>query len=156
MKHMDVIANGFHSHEEIWNLVPDLTPELKQLAIVVLPSMRSYKRLITLIGASAILGTSKEQVSIAAHQLMNVAGKSAREIAIQFANSKQDILISQIVRETQELGNQAKFIATHGVDAAAARSLRGAFRALRNSCTALWEFEYVPEGNPLSGIGAQK
>jgi hypothetical protein len=156
MKHMDVIANGFHSHEEIWNLVPDLTPELKQLAIEVLPSMRSYKRLITLIGASAILGTSKEQVSIAAHQLMNVAGKSAREIAIQFANSKQDILISQIVRETQELGNQANFIATHGVDAAAARSLRGAFRALRNSCTALWEFEYVPEGNPLSGIGAQK
>lgn len=153
MKHIDVEGNGLHSHEEVWNLVPGLTPELAKLALDLLPSMKRYKRLIILIGAASLKGDSEKQVSALAHELTTVAGQTARLIAVRHAEAMNDGLVGQIVRETQMLGSHASVVALHGVDAEAARSLRVAYRALRNSCTALWQFEFVPEGNPLTLVG---
>ena len=78
-----------------------------------------------------------------------VAGETAQLIASRYESATTDVLISQIARETQMLRSQANVIALQGVDGEAARSLRVAYRTLRNSCTALWQYEFVPEGNPL-------
>lgn len=150
MKHIDIVGNGLHSHEEVWNLVPGLTPELSKLAMDLLPSMKRYKRLIILIGAASLSGDAEQQVTALAQELAMVAGQTARLIAVSYEGASTDALIGQIVRETQLLGSQASVIALHGVDGEAARSLRVAYRTLRNSCTALWQFEFVPEGNPLT------
>ena len=152
MKHIDIAGNGAHSHEEVWNLLPGLTPELSKLAMDLLPSMKRYKRLIILIGAASLSGDVEKQVSAFAEELAMVAGQTTRMIGVRYADAMNDVLISQIVRETQMLGSQASVIALHGVDAEAARSLRVAYRTLRNSCTALWQFEFVPEGNPLPNV----
>jgi len=152
MKHIDITGNGVHSHEEVWNLVPGLTPELGKLALDLLPSMKRYKRLIILIGAASLSGDPEKQVTALAEELAMVAGQTARLIAVRYAEAMNDGLIGQIVRETQMLGSQASVIALHGVDGEAARSLRVAYRVLRNSCTALWQFEFVPEGNPLTFV----
>lgn len=150
MKHIDIAGNGLHSHEEVWNLVPGLTPELRNLAVDLLPSMKQYKRLIILIGAASLQGDAEKQVTVLAQELARLAGQTARLVAVRHAEAMNDGLVGQIVRETQMLGSQASVIALHGVDGAAARSLHVAYRTLRNSCTALWQFEFVPEGNPLT------
>lgn len=150
MKHIDIATNGLHSHEEVWSLVPGLTPELGKLALDLLPSMKRYKRLIILIGAASLSGDAEKQVAALAEELAMVAGQTARLIAVRYEGASKDALIGQIVRETQILGSQASVIALHGVDGEAARGLRTAYRSLRNSCTALWQFEFVPEGNPLT------
>jgi len=152
MKHIDTAGNGAHSHEEVWNLVPGLTPELSKLAMDLLPSMKRYKRLIISIGAASLSGDVEQQVGSYAEELAMAAGQTARMIGVRYADSMNDVLIAQIVRETQMLGSQASVIALHGVDGAAVRSLRVAYRTLRNSCTALWKFEFVPEGNPLTFV----
>ncbi len=152
MKHIDIIGNGAHSHEEVWNLVPGLAPELGKLALDLLPSMKRYKRLIILIGAASLSGDVEKQVTALAQELATVAGQTARLIAVRYEGASTDALIGQIVRETQMLGSQASVIALHGVDGEAARSLRVAYRTLRNSCTTLWQYEFVPEGNSLSFV----
>ena len=149
MKHIDIAGNGLHSHEEVWNVVPELTPELGKLAMDLLPSMKRYKRLIILIGAASLSGDAEKQVTGLAQELAMVAGQTARLIAVRYDGASTDALIGQIVRETQMLGSQASVIALHGVDGEAARSLRVAYRKLRSSCTALWQYEFVPEGKPL-------
>jgi hypothetical protein len=149
MKHADIVGKGSHSHEEVWNLVPRLTPELGKLAIDLLPSMKRYKRLIIAIGAAWLCGDSEKQVTALAEELAVVAGHTARLIAVRYEGISTDVLIGQIVRETQVLASQASLIALHGVDGEVARALRVTYRALRNSCTALWQYEFVPEGNPL-------
>jgi len=150
MKHIDIAGNGAHSHEEVWDLVPGLTPELEKLALDLLPSMKNYKRLIIAIGAASLSGDAEVQVTAYVEELATVAGQTARLIAVRYAGSMNDGLIGQIVRETQMLGSQASVIALNGVDGEAARSLRVAYRTLRNSCTSLWQYEFVPEGNPLT------
>lgn len=150
MKHIDIAGNGLHSHEEVWNVVPGLTPELTNLAMDLLPAMKRYKRLIIMIGAASLSGDAEQQVTGHAQELATAAGQTARLIAVRYEGASKDALISQIVRETQMLGSQASVIALHGVDGEAARSLRVAYRTLRNSCTALWQYEFVPEGNPLT------
>lgn len=150
MKHIDIAGNGLHSHEEVWNLVPGLTPELGKLALDLLPSMKRYKRLIILIGAASLNDSAEKHVRALAEELALVAGQTARIIAIRHGESLRDGLVGQILLETEILGRQAGRIALHGVDGEAARSLRIAYRTLRNSCTALWQFEFVPEGNPLT------
>lgn len=152
MKHIDIDSNGLHSHDEVWNLVPGLTPELSKLAADLLPSMKRYKRLIILIGAASLSGDTEKQVTGFAQELAMVAGQTARLVAVRYEGASTDVLIGQIVRETQMLGSQANVIALRGVDGEAARSLRIAYRTLRNSCTALWQFEFVPEGNPLTSV----
>lgn len=149
MKHTEIAGSGLHSHEEVWNLVPGLTPELNKLAVDILPTMKRYKRLIISIGAASLSGDSEEQVRVLAEELARVADLAAKLIAMRYSAASEDALIGQIVRETQMLGSQASVIALHGVDGEAARSLRVAYRSLRNSCTALWLYEFVPEGNPL-------
>lgn len=155
MKHIDIAGNGLHSHEEVWNVVPGLTPELTNLAMDLLPAMKRYKRLIIMIGAASLSGDAEKQVTGHAQELATVAGQTARLIAVRYEGASKDALISQIVRETQMLGSQASVIALHGVDGEAARSLRVAYRTLRNSCTALWQYEFVPEGNPLTLVGGR-
>ena len=150
MKHIDLDGNGAHSHEEVWNLVPGLTPELGKLALDLLPSMKRYKRLIIAIGAASLSGDSEKQVTASAEELAMVAGQTARLIAVRYAEAMNDALIGQIVHQTQMLGSQASVIALRGVDGEAARSLREAYRTLRNTCTALWQYEFVPEGNPMT------
>ena len=150
MKHLDIPQNGSHSHEEVWNLVPDLTPELRNLAKDLLPSMKRYKRLIILIGAASLTGGTEKGVRKYAEELAIVAGQTARGIGVRYASAINDALIGQIVRETELLGSRATAMALYGVDVGAAKSLRLAYRTLRNSCTALWQFEFVPEGNPLT------
>lgn len=150
MKHIDIAGNGLHSHEEVWNVVHGLPPMLTNLAFDLLPSMKRYKRLIILIGAASLTGDAEKQVSGLAQELATVAGRTARLIADRYEGASPDALIGQIIRETQMLGSQASVIALHGVDGEAARSLRVAYRTLRNSSTALWQYEFVPEGNPLS------
>ncbi len=152
MKHINIAGSGLHSHEEVWNLVPGLTPELTKLAMDLLPSMKRYKRLIVLIGAASLSGGAEKQVTDSAQELAMMAGQMARLIAVRYEGASTDALIGQIVRETQMLGSQASVIALHGADAEVARSLRVAYRALRNSCTALWQYEFVPEGNPLTSV----
>ena len=150
MKNINASRSGEHSHEEVWNLVPGLTPQLGALARDLLPAMKRYKRLIILIGAVSLNDGAEEKVSALAEELASVAGQTARVIAVRYAEAMNDGFIGQIVRETQILGNQAHEITLHGIDGAAAGSLRIAYRTLRNSCTALWQFEFVPEGNPLT------
>ena len=149
MKHIDIAGNGSHSHEEVWNLVHGLPPELSKLAMNLLPSMKRYKRLIILIGAASLTGDTDKRVTGLAQELAMVAGETAQLIASRYESATTDVLISQIARETQMLRSQANVIALQGVDGEAARSLRVAYRTLRNSCTALWQYEFVPEGNPL-------
>ena len=149
MKHIDIAGNGPHSHEEVWNVVPGLTPKLSKLAMDLLPSMKRYKRLIILIGAASLTGDTEKRVTGLAQELAMVAGETAQLIASRYESATTDVLISQIARETQMLRSQANVIALQGVDGEAARSLRVAYRTLRNSCTALWQYEFVPEGNPL-------
>lgn len=152
MKHIDIPGNGSHSHEEVWNLVHGLPPQLTNLAFELLPSMKRYKRLIIMIGAASLSGDSGEKVTVLAHELAKVAGQSAQMITESCEIASSDPVISQIVRQTKMLGSQASVIALHGVDGEAARSLRVAYRNLRNSCTALWQYEFVPEGNPLPKV----
>ena len=147
---------GGHSHEEVWNLVPGLTPELGQLAREILPSMKQYKRLIILIAAASLNGDSESQIKVLANELVGLANQTSMRIIADHPDSANDGFISQIVRETKILGNVAGVIALRGIDGSIAYSLRIAYRTLRNSCTALWQFEFVPEGNPLSMVaGAQ-
>lgn len=138
-----------HSHEEIWNLAPGLNPQLEQLAHDLLPAMKRYKRLIILIGAASLSGGAETQVTALAQELATVSGQTARLIAIRYAEAMDDGFIGQIVRETQMVGREATAIALYGMDGESARLLRVAYRTLRNSCSALWQFEFVPEGNPL-------
>jgi hypothetical protein len=152
MKHIDIAANGSHSHEEVWNLVHGLPPQLTNLAFDLLPSMKRYKRLIIMIGAASLSGDAEQQVTGFAEELAKVAAQTAQMITANCEMALTDPLISQIVRETKMLGSQASVIALHGVDGDAARSLRVAYRTLRNSCTALWQYEFVPEGNPLPKV----
>lgn len=149
MKHIDIAAGGSHSHEEVWNLVHGLPPQLTNLAFDLLPSMKRYKRLIIMIGAASLSGETEEKVILLAKELAKVADQTARRIGDNCEKATTDPLIGQIVRETKMLASQANVIALRGVDADAARSLRLAYRTLRNSCTALWQYEFVPEGNPL-------
>ena len=149
MKHIDIPGNGSHSHEEVWNIVHGLPPELTNLAFDLLPSIKRYKRLIIMIGASSLSGDAEEKVTLLAKELAKVASQSAQMISDSCERSSSDPVISQIVRETKMLASQANVIALHGVDGEAARSLRMAYRALRSSCTVLWQYEFVPEGNPM-------
>ena len=149
MKHIDIAGNGSHSHEEVWNIVHGLPPELTNLAFDLLPSIKRYKRLIIMIGAASLSGDSEEKVAVLAQELAKVAGQTAKMITDSCERASTDPVISQIVRETKMLASQANVIALHGVDAEAARSLRVAYRSLRSSCTVLWQYEFVPEGNPL-------
>jgi hypothetical protein len=152
MKHIDTAASGAHSHEEVWNLVHGLTPELNKLAMDLLPSMKRYKRLIVMIGAASLSGDLEKQVTSLAQELAMVAGQTAQLIESRYEGASTDALIGQIVCETKMLASQANVIALHGVDGEAARSLRVAYRTLRNSCTALWQYEFVPEGNPMPKV----
>lgn len=152
MKHLDIVGNGLHSHEEVWNVVPGLTPELSTLAMDLLPSMKRYKRLIILIGAASLTGDVEKRVTGLAQELAMVAGETAQLIATKYEGATTDVLIGQILRETLMLRSQANVIALQGAGAETARSLRVAYRTLRNSCTALWQYEYVPEGNPLPKV----
>lgn len=149
MKHIDIPGNGSHSHEEVWNIVHGLPPQLTNLAFDLLPSMKRYKRLIIMIGAASLSGDAEQQVTGLAEELARVAGQTARMITDSCERASSDPVISQIVRETKLLASQASVIALHGVDGEAARSLRVAYRSLRSSCTVLWQYEFVPEGNPL-------
>lgn len=149
MKHIDIPGSGSHNHEEAWNLVHGLPPELTNLAFDLLPSIKRYKRLIIMIGAASLSGDSEEKVTVLAQELAKVASQTAKMITDTCERASTDPVIIQIVRETKMLGSQASVIALHGVDGQAARSLRVAYRTLRNSCTALWQYEFVPEGNPL-------
>jgi hypothetical protein len=152
MKHIDIAGSGAHSHEEVWNLVHGLPPQLTNLAFDLLPSMKRYKRLIIMIGAASLSGDAEEKVTLLAKELAKVANQTAKVIADNCEKASSDPLIDQIVRETKMLASQANVIALHGVDGEAARSLRVAYRTLRNSCTALWQYEFVPEGNPLPKV----
>ena len=149
MKHIDIAGNGSHSHEEVWNIVHGLPPELTNLAFDLLPSIKRYKRLIIMIGAASLSGDAEEKVTVLAKELAKVANQSAQMISDSCERASTDPVISQIVRETKMLASQANVIALHGVDGEAARSLRVAYRALRGSCTVLWQYEFVPEGNPM-------
>ncbi len=156
MKHTDIAANGSHSHEEVWNVVPGLTPELSKLAMDLLPSMKRYKRLIILIGAASLTGDTEKRVTGLAQELAMVAGETAQLIAARYESATTDVLIGQIVRETQMLRSQANVIVLQGVGGETARSLRVAYRTLRNSCTALWQYEFMPEGNPLPKVARRR
>ena len=149
MKHIDIPVNGSHSHEEVWNIVHGLPPELTNLAFDLLPSMKRYKRLIIMIGAASLSGDSEEKVTRLAKELAKVAGQTAQMITDSSERASSDPVISQIVRETKMLASQANVIALRGIDGEAARSLRVAYRSLRSSCTVLWQYEFVPEGNPM-------
>ncbi len=155
MKHLESVGYGAHSHEEVWNLVLGLTPELNKLALDLLPSIKEYKRLMILIGASALQEDSRESVARLANELALATGHSARRIAIHYSDARNDVLIRQIIRQTQILGSQATLVVIQGMNIENARSLRIAYRALRNSCTALWQFEFAPEGNPLTLVGGR-
>lgn len=152
MKHIVAVGNGAHSHEEVWNLVHGLPPQLTNLAFDLLPSMKRYKRLIIMIGAASLSGDAEKKVTGYAQELAQVAGQTSRMIADCFEGASVDPLMIQLVRETQILRSQGNVIALHGIDAESARSLRIAYRNLRNSCTALWQYEFVPEGNPLPKV----
>jgi len=152
MKHIDIPGSGSHSHEEVWNLVHGLPPQLTNLAFDLLPSMKRYKRLIIMIGAASLSGDAEKQVTGLAQELAKVAAQTAQMILDCCDGASTDPVISQIVRETKMLGSQASVIALHGVDGQAARALRVAYRTLRNSCTVLWQYEFVPEGNPLPKV----
>ena len=152
MKHVEVSGNGAHSHEEVWNVVHGLPPMLTNLAFDLLPSMKRYKRLIIMIGAASLSGDAEKEVTGYAKELAGVASQTAEMILDCCDGAVTDPVISQIVRETQVLASQADLLAFHGIDADAARDLRLAYRNLRRSCTALWQYEFVPEGNPLPQV----
>ncbi len=152
MKHIDIAGNGLHSHEEVWNLVPGLTPELNKLATDLLPSMKRYKRLIISIAAASLTGDTEKQVTRVAQDLAMIAGETARLVETRYPDASTDVLISEIVRQTLNLRSQANLIALHGIDGKTTSGLRDAYRNLRNTCTALWQFEFVPEGNPLPSL----
>ena len=152
MKHIDIPGNGAHSHEEVWNVVHGLPPMLTNLAFEILPSMKRYKRLIIMIGAASLSGDAEKQVTGYAQELARVAGQTARIILDCCDGAATDPVLSQIVRETKVLASQANVVAFHGVNAEAARELRVAYRTLRASCAALWQYEFVPEGNPLPQV----
>lgn len=137
-----------HSHEEIWNLAPGLNPQLEQLAHDLLPAMKRYKRLIIRIGAAGLTGGSLMGVEALAQELADVCSSSALLVTNRYEGALGEGLIGQIVRETKILGHHASAIASFGVDGDSARSLRLAYRALRNSCAGLWLFEFAPEGRP--------
>lgn len=137
-----------HSHEEVWNVVPGLSPELNQLALDLLPTMKRAKRLVIRIGAAGLQGDSPKGVVALAYELAAICNESAERTATRYEGAVTDGLIGQIVRDTKFLGDQANLIATFGMDGESARSLRLAYRAFRNSCALLWFFEFAPEGRP--------
>lgn len=154
MKHIETV--GSHSHEEVWNLVPGLTPDLQKLAEDLLPAMKRYKQLIIGIGAAALKDSVSGEIASLARELARISGQTARDVAVRYEDAAHDVLVGQIVRETQLMGSQASVIALLGVNADSARALRVAYRNLRNSCTALWQFEFAPEGNPLTSVAGGK
>ncbi|HEX7404906.1 MAG TPA: hypothetical protein VF307_03165 [Candidatus Nanopelagicaceae bacterium] len=137
-----------HSHEEVWNLAPGLSPEFTYLAQDLLPAMKQYKRLIIRIGAASLGSSSSPAIETLGQELSSVCNNSVMLMTDRYASALDEGLVGQIIRETTSLGNQAMLISSFGMDGESARSLRLAYRALRSSCALLWLYEFAPEGRP--------
>jgi hypothetical protein len=146
MKHIEITGNGMHSHEEVWNLVPGLTPELGRLALDLLPSMKQSKRLIIRIGAEALQEKSPENIRALAYELAAVVSDSAKRITDKYETASGEGPVGQIVRNLKYLAETADHIVTFGMDGESAKSLRLGYRAFRNSCALMWFYEFAPEG----------
>ncbi|MDP1720065.1 MAG: hypothetical protein Q8L08_03585 [Candidatus Nanopelagicaceae bacterium] len=143
-----------HSHEEVWNVVPGLSPELNQLAHDLLPTMKRAKRLVIRIGAAGLQGDSPNGVVALAYELAAICSESAEQIAHRYEGAAKDGPIGQIVRDLKFLAESANHIATFGMDGESAKALRLGYRAFRNSCALLWFYEFAPEGRPRFLRGA--
>lgn len=148
MKQIDIAGDGSHSHEEVWNVVPGLSPELNQMARDLLPTLKRAKRLVIRIGAAGLQGDSSKGVVALAYELAAICHESAEQITARYEGAVKDGVVGQIVRDAKFLGDQANLIATFGLDGESARSLRLAYRSFRNSSALLWFFEFAPEGRP--------
>ena len=137
-----------HSHEEVWNLVPGLNAELKQLARDLLPAIKRSKRLVIRLGAASLQDELPEVIVAFSYELAATCNDSVRQITDRYEGALNDGLIGQIVRDLKSLGAQANSIVTFGMDGESARSMRLAYRTFRNSCSVLWLFEFAPEGRP--------
>ena len=142
-----------HSHEEVWNLVPGLNAELKQLARDLLPAIKRSKRLVIRLGAASLQDELPEVIVAFSYELAATCNDSVRQITDRYADALNDGLIGPIVRDIKYLGDIATVIATFGMDEESARSMRLAYRSFRNSCALLWLYEFAPEGRPQFKAG---
>jgi hypothetical protein len=143
-----------HSHEASWSLALGASPAHRRIGAALLPLLQRIKGQLVVLGTAYFTDLRDDAFERASKRIADTADEAVSLLRDRNRFDQTDVLVQRLCREFSIMAVTVQQLSASSVSPLLIAELRRAYGAIRDLGAALWEFEYIFEGNATSHGGS--